>query len=162
MTFVNHGCNGTANVGVVSQYHEGNLNIPHSLLQKVSGTMTRDSNGGTQSSTIHVYDALRALIPEEYLDDESEDDFYLPIRKPASAIHTETTDQWIYAGSEILDNYLNFGGMLAPDFWENVEMLQRECSGLPGDVQRWEQDEDEDDETNDPTKCENGGCHNEL
>ena len=117
LTFVNHGCNGSNNVGSVSLYHEMNLELPTNNLE--------DEN------------ALWIKIPKEYLAETLDDEIYLPIRNPGSIISTES-NQFITAGQEILDNYLTFAGTDGVQFWNNIQSLQQECSGVAGFIEAWE------------------------
>jgi hypothetical protein len=159
LTFVNHGCQGTGNVGQSSRHHEGNLRIPDTQMfreqQNINDTMT----------TMSYEDWLYSLIPSEYLFEEGDEDFYVPIRRPGSRILTET-NQFIPAGSEILDNYLTFSGLHAPTFWNYVAKLQHECGGKPGDIERWERGLDNTLDESNASKsfapCTDGTCNNEL
>jgi hypothetical protein len=157
LAFVNHGCHGTANVGLLSNHHESNLQIPDTQMF-LEQTKQDDATGS--------YDSwLYSMIPEDYLSAEAEEDFYKGIRRPTHRLLTETK-QFIPAGTEILDNYLSFGGMQGPAFWEYVGKLQRECSGLPGDIELWEQGLDNDHKAHDTlistTPCLDHTCNDEL
>ena len=159
LTFVNHGCQGTGNVGQSSRHHEGNLQIPDKQM-----FLEQRSINKTTSNTLTYENWLYSLIPDEYLFDEGDDDIYVPIRRPGSRILTES-NQFIPAGSEILDNYLTFSGVYAPTFWNYVAKLQRECGGTPGDIERWERGLDDDDNDLDHTNasqscatCPDGDC----
>lgn len=115
VTFVNHGCHGSNNVGLISPHHESNLERP-----------PWDDE-----------DQLWASIPSEFLALELDDQLYLPIRNPGHVLSTES-NQFIPAGQEILDNYLIFAGTGGLDFWENVQSLRQECRGMAGFIQAWE------------------------
>lgn len=117
LTFVNHGCNGSNNVGDVSPYHESNLQIPN----------LDDENELS----------LWIKIPEEYLAAERDDQLYFPIRNPGDVTSTESKN-FIAAGQEILDNYLTFAGTDGRQFWIYVGLLQQECSGVAGFIEEWE------------------------
>ena len=157
LTFVNHGCHGTANVGLRSDYHESNLKIPDT---KTFLEQTQQ-DGATRSHDSWLY----SMIPEDYLSAEGEEDFYNGIRRPTHRVLTETK-QFIPAGTEILDNYLSFGGMHAPAFWEYVANLQRECGGQPGDIELWERELDRGHEAHDTLlssmPCLDHTCNDEL
>lgn len=115
LTFVNHGCNGSNNVGSVSPHHESNLQLPN----------LDDEN------------SLWIKIPQEYLAATLDDQLYFPIRNPGSVVSTES-NQLLAAGQEILDNYLTFAGTDGIEFWNYVESLQQECSGVAGFIEEWE------------------------
>lgn len=153
LTFVNHGCRGTGNVGLWSSHHESNLAIPQ------MPTFLDETKEG--STTLSLDDWLHSKIPADYLADQSEECFYFPIRRPADRVNTES-NQFIPAGSEILDNYLSFNGILPQAFWENVAQLQLECGGQPGFIERWERDLDDYDDNYDNEKKRDASHKDEL
>ena len=115
LTFVNHGCKGSNNVGSVSHFHETNLQLPN----------------------LDDEDSLWIKIPEEYLAATRDDQLYFPIRNPGDLLSTES-NKFIAAGQEILDNYLTFAGTDGVQFWDNVQSLRQECSGVAGFIEAWE------------------------
>ncbi len=116
VTFVNHGCHGSNNVGPTSPHHESNLEVPAALDDK---------------------DKLWETIPPDYLEAELDDQLYLPVRNSDLLMSSES-NQFIAAGEEILDNYLTFAGTDGVEFWKYVKSLRRECQGLAGFIEEWE------------------------
>ena len=107
MTFVNHGCNGTSNIGWVYDFTE----------------FTADFEGDLAEA-----DQL-ALINELVFDPFTDRDTnYL------YGAATET-NRPISSGEEILDNYLDMTGGRR-DWIEDVLGLRAMCSGLLGDVEK--------------------------
>jgi len=107
MTFTNHGCNGTANLG-------------HNVPGLNEFTMEPESPGFT--------------IPEDFKQFSTGE--YSPHRDRA-VLGTITVSQVEHApimkGEELFDNYIGFGGDTA--FIEQVTELKRDCSGALGTVE---------------------------
>ena len=108
LTFVNHGCNGTANLG---------YNSP-------------GVNEFTIDTTVPDF-----KIPEDfatYLKDE-----YKPHRDRKCTGTTPVSQVYyppVRAGEELFDNYLPYGG--DKKFVANVNELKRDCSGALGSVEK--------------------------
>ncbi len=118
LTFVNHGCNGSNNVGSISRNHETNLQLPNLDDEDQSSLWTK--------------------IPREYLASLRDNELYFPIRNPGDVVSTES-NKFIAAGKELLDNYLTFAGTVdSVEFWKNVNSLRQECSGVAGFIEAWE------------------------
>jgi hypothetical protein len=111
LTFVNHGCNGTANLGErdfdPNKYTEVNINLDMNLPEELTTT----SND--------VYDP------------HSDRDF---------AKHATSVLAWadIQAGDELFDNYISFGADEEDEFRTWVQSLRSICSGTPGLVERYQ------------------------
>ena len=109
LTFVNHGCNGTANIGT---------NIP-----------------GVNEFTIDTSDPSTFSIPEDFKVFNGGE--YSP-HKDRTYFSTITTTQVEHApilkGNELFDNYMGFGG--DHGFLEQIEDLKRDCTGALGTVER--------------------------
>ena len=110
LTFVNHGCNGTANVGYVSDVTEFTANIDGGIPDELVEFVDKASN------IDYVFDSYG-----------DRDTSY------ANSISTET-NRPISAGEEILDNYLDMVGD-QNDWGEDVAGLREMCSGLMGNVE---------------------------
>lgn len=106
LTFTNHGCNSTSNLGVA---------IP-----------------GMNEFTIDP----DAPIPEELRTSIS--DPYNPVfdRDHEKQLTSVSSSKDIAKGDELYDDYMSFGGDEA--FKENILTLRRECSGVPGMVERYQ------------------------
>ena len=112
ISFVNHGCNGTYNVGV--PFNETETTIP--LGHGIPAILAKE-----EASVFHPFN-------ERHFDSKGwEDDVAL---------------RTIEAGEEILDNYLVFGGTGDVEEWElNLEELKVLCSGGVGVVSEYEDEE---------------------
>jgi hypothetical protein len=109
LTFVNHGCNGTANLGErgvdPSKLTEWNINLELGIPDEMETKLTVPYNPS----------ADRDLI-----------------RYATNCVAGRT----IRKGEEILDNYMNFGG--DEYFEEMVLSLREECSGGLGLVEQYQ------------------------
>jgi len=108
LTFVNHGCNGTANIGI---------NVP-----------------GKNEFTMDI-DSPDFEIPEEFLQHSA--GYYSPHRDRIymrSVVTTMVFHPPVLAGEELFDNYIEFGGM--KHFVDQVKELRQDCSGALGTVEK--------------------------
>jgi len=107
LTFTNHGCNGTANIG---------YNIPG------LNEFTLDPS----KPGFKIPDSFKSFTPGEYS----------PHRDRAytgSIAVTEVYHPPILKGQELFDNYMTFGG--DEGFVEQVNELKRDCTGALGTVE---------------------------
>lgn len=111
LTFMNHGCNGTANTGDLPRF-----GITEFTVDLESGV---------------VPDDLSTKVNSPYLPHFDRDEF-----KQETMCHSSKP---IKAGQELFDNYMTFGG--DHYFQEMVEMLRQECSGSLGMVEQYQQGE---------------------
>ena len=113
MTYVNHGCNGTYNVG--AQLKENEMTVE--LGQGPKGIYDDDGND--------IYN----LFEERHY--------------PMWECGKFVTLRDIQPGEELLDNYLAFGGGVDLNDWENNLLeLKTMCSGGKGKIHMYEEDED--------------------
>jgi hypothetical protein len=111
MTFVNHGCNGTYNTGMAT--NETELSI--ALGRGPQGILTYDA-------LIRPYHARMAR--------------HFP-STPEDGVNFALVD--LQPGTEVLDNYLVFGGIESIDYWDdNLRELQTVCSGGSGLISNYE------------------------
>jgi hypothetical protein len=113
LTFTNHGCNGTANLG------------------DLDDTATR--------WTEFNVDLESGLVPEDFK--TTVDVAYLPSFDRDQSKHETMSraGRLIGAGEELYDNYMSFGG--DQYFAEMVETLRQECSGSLGMVEQYQRKE---------------------
>ena len=106
LTFMNHGCNSTNNIGIKTEWNEQNV----------------DTEEGTIPDVFRTFQA--AYDP--------------PFERTAhlDAWTSQCFEGFIQAGSELLDNYLFFGG--EDLFHVNAEDLRAECSGAFGMVEEYQ------------------------
>jgi hypothetical protein len=109
LTFLNHGCNGTANIG-------------DNEFTEVT-EFTVDLESGV------IPDFLKTKVDTPYLPHFDRDE----VKQQTMC----QTSRLIRAGEELLDNYLSFGGDVF--FREMVETLRNECSGSLGIVEQYQQ-----------------------
>jgi len=108
LTFTNHGCNGTANIG---------LNIPG------VNEFTMD----TSNPDFEIPDMLLSFSVGEYSPHRD--------RKYSGTVTTSQVEHPpILKGQELFDNYISFGG--DEEFAEQVNELKQECSGALGTVEK--------------------------
>jgi hypothetical protein len=111
LTFVNHGCNGTSNIGdeMEAGYTEFTIDLESLRINGIPRALQ------TQVSAV-----------------------YTPHFDRDHAKHSTMcrTSKPISAGEELYDNYLSFGG---DDYFEEMIIdLRRECSGEPGIVEQYQ------------------------
>ena len=125
---MNHGCNGTYNINLDSDYHESNMVYPpNDLMAKMipHGMLNEQEK--------------RFLLEQVPLEFRTETmTFYLPIRHNVED-HASKSIQDIPAGEEILDNYMTYGGVVhGRDFWLNAKSLWEECRGSSGVIEQYQ------------------------
>ena len=112
MTFANHGCNGTYNIGVKLSETEATLDFGDGPSAVYDGDEEKDSN------VFNPFQERRFSIEE---------------CKNLVALRD------IEAGEELLDNYMFYGGPNAEFFEENLTELKQVCSGGAGLVLEYEE-----------------------
>ncbi|KAL3905953.1 MAG: hypothetical protein SGILL_009470, partial [Bacillariaceae sp.] len=110
LTFMNHGCNGTANLGEADDI--GN------------------------KWTEFTVDLESGVVPDDFK--TTVDIAYLPHFDRDQVKHETLSraGRWIHAGEELFDNYMSFGG--DEYFVDMVEQLRQECSGMLGMVEQYQ------------------------
>jgi hypothetical protein len=108
MSFLNHGCNGTYNTGMLLTETE----LTVELGRGPAGIVSYDIPAYHPRMTRHF--------------PSTPDDVNVALRD-------------IPAGSELLDNYLVFGGVDNVEYWdENLVDLKNMCSGRSGSITQYE------------------------
>jgi hypothetical protein len=107
LTFTNHGCNSTSNIGeqAIPGFNEFTIDVDGPIPDKL------------QTSISDAYNPVYDRDHEKYL-----------------TVCAASED--IAGGGELYDNYLSFGG--DTKFKEWILTLRRECSGVPGMVERYQ------------------------
>ena len=112
-TFINHGCNGSNNIGhdlSVTEADAPTDSIPEEIMDKVRGA--RYIYNPANERKVHFFSSA---VPRRDIE----------------------------TGEELFDNYLGMFGLALNEWGMEIKELRKQCSGALGDIRRYELNLDE-------------------